>query len=387
MSGAPVAVTPAERPTLYAGTGVFAGLPSLLEKVGIRRLVVIASAGALARTRVVDTLAGAATAVESFSSFSPNPRLEEALAAVALVERLRPDAIVAVGGASTLDVAKLARLLPLDRDQALAAIAGDAGQLRRRSPQLVLIPTTAGPGSEVTRFAAAYVDALKQSLDHDRVLADSVVADPALLHTCPWPVMASCALDGLAQAIESTLALRATTASRASASRSIPPFQTLLRSRGMVSDDLFEELSGASLDVGSAIDVSRTMAGHAFAYPTTSRFGVPHGLAATLHLLWLLPYIGRTVGSRCVHPDGAGAVQVRVRSLAKSFGGRDADDLAAGLEQIVEEAGFEPRLGSYGVRSSDVPAMVRDALRSIRARNSPVSLSGGVAERLIRERI
>jgi alcohol dehydrogenase class IV len=342
----------------------------------------VASDGALERTRVLDELTG--LAVQHFSGFEPNPRLTQARDAAALVERHRFDAVVGVGGASTLDVAKLARILPSAEPAAFAALAGDATVLRDAAPLLVLVPTTAGPGAEVTSFAAVYVDGSKHSLDHPRVRADAALVDSDLIHRSPTELLATCALDGLAQSIESVLSLRSTEGSRRLAFEAMPAFLELLPQVDEAPPKALRDASRAGVAVGRAIDVSRTTAGHAFAYPTTVRHGVPHGLACALHLTWILPYFATNVNSRCQDPRGASFVHARLGELAAAAGAGGEEEFGRRVAELIELAGASSRLSDHGIGTADTEALVRDALGSARAANSPVPIDPDDAIQLLR---
>jgi alcohol dehydrogenase class IV len=305
--------------------------------------------------------------VPRFGAFTSNPRLDAVLACAREVEERQPAVVVALGGGSTMDVAKAGRLLPVDREPAVAALRGGDVALRTKRPALVVVPTTAGSGSEVTRFAAVYVDGVKHSLDHDRARADVALCDPDLTASCPAATAAATALDGLAQGIESMLARRGTAASRANALASGPGFLAVTAEQGRVAATERAQAMQASLLVGRAIDVGRTTVGHAFAYPTTVRYGVAHGLAAALHLVWILPLIVARVSG-----DPVLAARLDLAARVVSADGRS--DLGAAVARAIAAAGFSARLADHGVRSEDVGDLVDAALGSERAGNCIVSL-------------
>jgi alcohol dehydrogenase len=350
---------------ILSGPGAIGRLPTVLAELGSGGALVVTSAGTRTRMPLSDLLTG--FEVRYWSDWSPNPSLDEALAAAALVDSLRPATIVGIGGASALDLAKLARCLPVAEAEARAALSQRPPQLRPERPPLLLAPTTAGPGAEVTRFAAVYVDGRKRSLDHEEVTADAVLLDPDLLRTCPREVLASCALDGLAQGVESLLALRATPASRRLATGALAGFVNLLDRLDGPPAGTLEDASRAGAAVGMAIDVSRTTAGHAFAYPLTAGFGVPHGLACALQLTWLLPLWHQRSRAAGARPDAG----QRLADAAAALGVAGPQLLGAEFARRVEKAGFSSRLGSYGVERRDLNRIAEEALASERADNSP----------------
>src|SRR6185312_13621863 len=137
-----------------------------------------------------------------------NPRWLQVAELVRLLERSRPDVVVALGGGSALDTAKLGRVLadPAPKPRP---------KLRKNPPRLVLVPTTGGSGAEMTRFAAVGTGRERRALDHPALLADVAIVDPRLSDSCPPAVTYPAAFDALAHAIESYWSARSTPETRA----------------------------------------------------------------------------------------------------------------------------------------------------------------------------
>jgi alcohol dehydrogenase class IV len=305
--------------------------------------------------------------VSWFTGFTPNPTLAHALAGSAAMMRCDPDVVVAIGGGSAIDTAKLARALPADPAGALRVLAGEADLAPDAHRPLIALPTTAGTGSEVTRFATVYIDGVKGSLDHPAVLPQHALVDPELLVGSPRWVMYSCAFDRLCHAVESFWSKRATEASRRLALAALRGVTGVLRKdlRRAGPDELLV-LAGAATVAGQAIDITRTTAAHAFSYHMTARFGVPHGVACILNLLWLLKY----------NRDHAGpSAEVPMATLTGQLCrvGSD-DDVVSATRVLVDSSGFASRLGAYGIGPADIDGLVDAGLASGRAANNPVDL-------------
>jgi phosphonate metabolism-associated iron-containing alcohol dehydrogenase len=203
-----------------------------------------------------------------------------------------------VGGGTTLDLAKVVRCRPVDsRFETLAfALRGTAPWPALALASLWLVPTTAGTGSEVTRWATVWdteaVPAIKRSLDEPFGYADRAFVDPALTLSCPAPVTRDCALDALAHALEALwnrhanpISNRLAVAAAQGVVRALPaclrrPDDLLLRT----------DLALAALQAGLAFSQTRTALAHALSYALTLEQGVPHGLAcaAWLPTAWRL---------------------------------------------------------------------------------------------------
>jgi len=366
--------------------GVASSLPMILDWWHAERVLVVVSPGTLRRTDARDWLAGRDPVF--FQDVTPNPQLSTVLKGVELVDRVRPDVVVGIGGGSTMDVAKAMRLLPRADRSAERALAGEFSLLRTEPPRLVLVPTTAGSGSEVTAFATMYVGTRKHSLDHASVKADIALVDPLLTYSCPPDLSADCALDALAHAIESCWSLRSSAHSRALAHNALARLaRTLKAGLDDPSPERRFELSQAATTAGFAIDLTRTTAGHACAYPTTARFGVPHGLACALHLVWLLPLTMSERVTHCHDPRGPDFVARRIVEIAELLGAETPESAGEALADLIRRVGRPSRLGDVGIRKADLAGIAEDALGSNRIANHPVALdlaavNDGLCERL-----
>ena len=340
-------------PWVITGRGAAAEIPGL---VAGHQVFAVASAAAAQRTRLTSWLPGDATL---FHHFQPNPTADQAISAAAARSAAGADLVLGVGGGSALDIAKAARALPPDPARAAMAIAG-TGTCPRTEVQLVLVPTTAGTGSEVTRFAALYRRGRKMSLDAACVQADIAVIDPGLTDSCPALLTWSCAFDAVAHAVESTWLTRATSQSRAYAMAALTLLVPVLRDADHLPTMAERDtLSEAGTLAGRAIDFTRTTAAHALAYPLTVHLGVPHGLACALNLTWLAPMI--EPGWRCPAANALRDV------LGVPEGG-----LGAGISELLVRRGLQTTLGPVDAAIADV--IVAEGLASDRVSGTPIAL-------------
>ncbi len=269
--------------------------------------------------------------------------------------------LLALGGGSTLDLAKLLRCRPLDGrfDGLRAALRGHQPWPAMDRAPLWLVPTTAGTGSEVTRWATVWDTdgdvAVKRSLDEPWGYAERALVDPALTLSCPLPLTRDVALDALAHALESLWNRHATPPSNRlavqAARRVLAHLPGLLQApQSLV---LREQLALAALEAGMAFSQTRTALAHALSYALTLEQGVPHGLACAL---WLPTACRLAVGRDATVDD----------HLAQVFDASAAEApqrLVAWLSALGVAAGPE----SVGVQ--DAAERVRAALASPRGRN------------------
>lgn len=371
---------------IFFGSGVVTKIPELLAEWRARRCVLVASSGALRRTSIIRLLDN--VDVAPFQDFTPNPQLSDVLAGVDLVDSDRPDAIIAVGGGSALDVAKLMRVLPADWSAAGRALGGESRLLRATPARMLAVPTTAGTGSEVTAFATVYIGKRKHSLDDPRVRPDVAVIDPLNAAACPPSLTATCALDALAHAIESLWSVRSSVHSRLLARSALVSLARIMGG-GLASPtpEQRAELAEAAVYAGLAIDLTRTTAAHACAYPTTAYFGVPHGLACALHLMWLLPLTAETAGQECRDARGPSFLRRRLDEISGLLGTDTPHSSVDVVASLVRRFGLSDRLSGHGLTARDLPTVVDEALVSVRAANHPTRLDPTVALRWMRDRL
>jgi alcohol dehydrogenase class IV len=372
-------------PPVVFGAGSLPEVARIVAGHGAGRVLLVGSDAAVRQSGIERHLPAG---VSRFGGFCPNPRLEDVLDGCDAVARERPHIVVGIGGGSAMDTAKLVRILPPGAAGRRAVLHGDADLLRTDAPPLVLVPTVSGSGSEVTRFATVYADGRKYSVDDARVLPTVSLVDPDLAVTCPPAVAFSCILDAMAHAVESYWSLRSTPGSRELAGEALTTLRKIAADgRRPLDRAARANVALSAISAGRAIDATRTTAAHAFAYPTTVRFGVPHGLACGLHLIWLLDHVAERAERDCVDPRGERFVATRLDELASLLGAEHPGQSTQVMEGLVGAAGFDARLGAYGMTRADIAAIAGEGLGSARAGNLPVRLTADAATAALRSRI
>lgn len=267
---------------LIKGRGSIARIATLTEKLGIRHPQIIAVEPVLSHLILK---APELSDRPVFSDFHPNPDFADCIRGAEIYRESGCDGLIAIGGGSTLDTAKGIKAI---------LCAGNAENAKQglldetRMIPVIAIPATAGTGAEATPFAALYEDGIKFSLAHAMLRPDGVVLDSELLDTLPEYQKKSCAMDALAQGIESWWAVGATEDSRVHAYLAI--LGVLDNLRGYLTGDTHaaDEMMEAAYQSGQAIAISKTTAAHAMSYRLTSLMGKAHGHACmlTLPILW-----------------------------------------------------------------------------------------------------
>lgn len=209
--------------------------------------------------------------IVEFDDFTENPKKEDVDNGVAQFNQALPDLIVAVGGGSVLDMAKLIRYY--------AGI----------SVPLLAIPTTAGTGAESTQFAVCYLEGVKHSINDPQILPDSVILYPPFTYHNGRYLTSCTGFDALAQAIEAYWNINATAESDKYALRAIEMIYPVLGKEEYSPKDRSELMRGAN-EAGKAINITRTTLPHALSYTLTSKYGYPHGHAVALTFPFFLKY-------------------------------------------------------------------------------------------------
>lgn len=275
--------------------------------------------------RLLTTLRGGGRVIDVFDGVEPNPTSETIRRGAAIARQFSPDTIIGLGGGSAMDAAKGVNLL-FRAGGEISEYRGDPplNVLNGRPPLLpmVLIPTTAGTGSEAQSFAL-----ISDSETHLKLACGdrrspgglrpvATVLDPDLTATMPRSVAAATGLDALSHAVETAgcriRSERSLAFSREAWARLAGAFERSLRSTGDM-EARGDMLLGAHL-AGCAIEASMLGAAHACANPLTARFDLTHGFAVGV----MLPHVIRFNGEGAAESPYA-ALDPSAESLARRF--------------------------------------------------------------------
>ncbi len=306
---------------------------------------------------------------EAFSDFEPNPCWQAGAAAARLAAEIDAEAVVAIGGGSCCDVAKIAAL-GCRNPRMVDALARGEGITEARPLPIVAVPTTSGTGSEATHFAAIYVEGRKVSVSHPSLLPAFAVLDDRFHRAMPAPLAAATGMDALAQAMESIWAVGATAESirLAEAGGRLVAGSITASVRTGDPDARRAMMLGAHL-AGRAINISKTTAAHALSYQLTMRYRLAHGHAVALTVGHLAAALARATPDECVPPIDQATLRARVRRAAALLG-VEPDELPACLADLLESIGLAPDLRSAGVDRGEL-ARLAEEVDPVRLANNP----------------
>ncbi len=353
--------------------GCAAEIPEHLSASAIRRVAIVVGASSSQSQAISTLLEDLSThfEVELVSSSSSLPQLDEVRAALPKLRAFKPQQVIAIGGGRILDLAKaMTGFAPLEDSQIEPCLRGEI-QIDSVLCPVLAVPTTAGSGSESTHFAVVYQGSRKFSLASQILRPSMAFLDGRFIETCSLPQRASCAIDALAQAVESFWSNGATDESRGFARSAIEKLSFLLPQSidTMLPQDLQSLLEAANL-AGRAIDISKTTAAHAYSYYFTYFHDVSHGAAVGLTLPRIFDVHEQAPDEQITHPMGAERFRELMRELRELLGLGDAK-ASDWLADLISQLGTTQDLSGIDYDLDEVIASVNQQ----RLGNNPVRLT------------
>jgi len=367
---------------LHTGAGCIDVHKDELRALGERCLLVTSghaakASGALAD--VQDALAACGIASVIWDGVRENPPVAGCIEAGRLAAQNDAQFVVGIGGGSALDAAKATAVFAAN--PSLDESGFYAFEWERDPLPIVLVGTTAGTGSEVTKVSVLTDSAhRKHSIHDDRLYAAVAFGDSRHTRTCTRPITLSCGVDILAHATESYFSHKADEISRAFAVRAIRLADQPLRLAGTgglhaaksLDDDLLDapqrqDLYEASILGGLAINTTGTCFPHNVGYYLTEAYGVPHGFACAVFLPSMLDIVNEYDPSYAAEfYEQIGMDPAEYRSLIEDFCLVDGLDVRMSAEEVEAALPRWENNGSVKNTRADVTTKeIREILTSL----------------------
>ena len=302
-----------------------------------------------------------------FNGFTSNPLYEDVCRGVELFNREGCDTIVAVGGGSAIDVAKCVKLYS-KMDSSKNYITQEYTDT---GIPLIAIPTTAGTGSESTRYAVIYFEGKKQSVTHESIIPNYAVLDSSVLKTLPIYQKKCTMLDALCQGIESWWSVNSTDESKGYAKQAVRMILENMDTYLAGSDKAAEQIMLAANYAGRAINITQTTAPHAMSYKLTSMYKLPHGHAVAVCLPEVWGYM-LTHMDNCVDERGEGYLKATLDEIAELI-------TPATFRNILQK--LEMKYPSSKDKTNDL-IILTNSVNPVRLKNNPVPLDESVIRSL-----
>ena len=357
----------------------YRGLRDYLRCLGVRKTLVVCgkSCSKIPVGQNIERIFAESDAqVTFFSDFSPNPDYSSVIKGVDAYKTNGCDSIMAIGGGSAMDVAKCIKLY--------ATMPDGCDYIHERivpnDIPFVAIPTTAGTGSEATRFAVIYYNGEKMSVTDYSCIPSAVLFDPTVLVSLPEYQRKSTMMDAFCHAVESFWSVNSTEESRAFSKKAV---QMILENNdsylGNSAEGNRKMLEAANI-AGKAINISQTTAGHAMCYKLTGLYGLAHGHAAALCVNALWPYM-IAHADFCVDSRGKEHLHAVFNDLAAAMGVESPEAAAAKFNGFLEGL----QLGRPKARSIEDYNVLKKSVNPVRLKNNPVKLEESAIECLYRQ--
>ncbi len=353
--------------SVISGMGSLQRIGEICQSLGIQRPLIVSDQGIKNLgivDNVIERLRSDGLAACSFTDVVADPPDTIVLRAVDVAKHQAIDGVIGLGGGSSLDTAKLVALLarsnePLDTLYGVNRVRG------KRFP-LILIPTTAGTGSEVTPVAIVTTGATsKQGIVAPQLIADVALLDAELTLQLPAKVTAMTGVDAMVHAVEAYTSLHKknvyTDMLAREALRLLSANITTATHTGLDIEARQAMLLGSCL-AGQAFANAPVAAVHALAYPIGGHYHVPHGLSNSL----VLPHVLRfNTSAAAASYAQLAEIVIAPQQLAAATGERCAQFIDY-FFALISDLGLPPTLSSVGIPAADLPMLAAEAVQQER---------------------
>lgn len=307
-----------------------------------------------------------------YAGLGNNPNSNRLSTAFNDLNKTQVDLIIAVGGGSVIDYAKLLTLYLPNQIHFNPPFKNTRG-INILAP-ILAIPTTAGSGSEATRFAVLYDEGFKYSIFSEHIKPHHVIIDPILTSSMPPYLTACSGIDALCQSIESLWARGATIQSREyaeSALRLIYP--SIEKAVNNPDAQVRRAMAIGAYYAGMAINISKTTGPHAYSYHITEHYGIPHGEAVAMMIEVFIklnfPFLDKNI--RNIFFD--------------IFKVQSENDIIFKIRSLKEKIGLRPHPKSIGINNDNKLNEFLSSVNTERLMNNPVQADSFLVSTILNE--
>ena len=309
----------------------------------------------------------------------PYPDLNELKVIIEELKNFAPDLIVAVGGGSVLDYAKVANCLAANVDLE-KKIKDSSYILNGNFSKLLAIPTTAGSGAEVTSNAVIYIDKIKYSVEGEKLKPDYFFLLPELVLGASNKIKSSAGFDAIAQSLESLISRKSNNESVKFATQSLEIslkyFLEHLNKPNMTNTSAMCLAANLS---GKAISISKTTAPHAVSYPFTSIYNISHGHAVSLTLNKFLIFNYKNINANSADFDLNNRYKIFF-NLSKTKNINSFDEF---LTDLKKKANLENDFNKLGINLQKDFSKIVSGVNIMRLSNNPIKLDAENLKKII----
>lgn len=356
--------------TLITGRDSISKIGEEAKKLGSKKAMIITDkviqqTGLL--SSVISPLEEIDLAVDIMDEVMPEPPFENLEQMMIQLEGKEYDLLIGVGGGSVLDATKVLSIMLTNQENVRNLVGIE--KVQNAGIPTILVPTTAGTGSEVT-YNAIFTDVrdkVKKGIVSPYLLPKVAIVDPALTLTVPPSVTAATGMDALVHAVESYTAIHAGELTDGIALQAIKLISRSLHKAVYNGKDVKarEDMAMGSLLAGISLGNAGVGAVHALAYPLGGKFKVPHGVANSLLLPFVMKY--NVVADLEKFAEVAKALGENIEGLSL----REAANCTVyALTQLAQDIGIPSSLKDVGVTAEDIPNLAEEASKIDRLLNN-----------------
>lgn len=308
---------------------------------------------------IIDLLNETGVETVIFNELPTEPTCDQAQLVIDNFKSAEADFIVAVGGGSVMDIAKLASICVTDEYGVRDLL--DNPSMGRKTIKTLAIPTTAGTGSEATpnSIVAVPEKELKVGIVNGAMIPDYVILDAQMIKNLPVKIAAATGVDALAHAIECFTSKKATPFSNMFALESLDLIMNNIE-EACLNKDAMEAKNNmllAAFYAGVAISASGTTAVHALSYPLGGKYHIPHGVSNAMLLVPVMKF-NEPVCRKLL----AKAYDRVVKNPTAQTEEEKSAWIINRLDEIVKKLEIPTSLKEYGIKDEDLEILVKSGM-------------------------
>jgi len=312
--------------------------------------------------------------IEVYFKKAVNPEFDEAFLASRKISKFKNDAIIAIGGGSVIDTAKLIAAFEKYSKKDAKNIAIGKKLIDKKIAPIIALPTTLGTGSEVTHFSVVYVKKKKYSLASSKLKPLYYYLDPELTYSLSPYTIASSGFDALSQAIESAWSIKSNYISRKYSYKAIKIITKNIK-KTLDSRDKYirkKMLEAANL-AGKAINITKTTAPHALSYEIATMSNIAHGhsVALTLGYFFEINYFSNSTSLGLTKNK----LKKRMNEIFRCLGVNNAAHAKNEWYKLMKECKLETDINKLKLNSTKNINRIVSSVNTERLKNHPVILT------------
>ena len=370
--------------TIISGLGSIKKLGGFVKKLSSKKVLIVTDEGVISAKiidKIIDILKSDVIKYCIYSKVEHDPSIESIQECYSFSNEHDCDLIIAVGGGSSIDVAKIVSVLKVSGGEINDYFGLD--NVPSRGLPTIAIPTTAGTGSEVTPVAVISVkqEHKKIGIQSPNIIPDVAIIDPFMTLTCPPTVTAATGMDAFTHAVEAYLSINNSSITDMFALEAIKLISSSIRSAVAKGENVNArtKMCQGSLYAGIAFANAGTAAVHAIAMTIGGVYDIPHGVANAMLLPFVMKYNALSDLNKMANI--AAAMQENISSLSPRDSAMKAIDA---VKQLSIDVNVMHSLKEFGAKKEEIPGLAQKAIKVTRLlRNNPRNVNKKDLEKIL----